>query len=153
MFETFSLSEEDHLLVERARDIFSTPLRHDWHGVSCALLLSNGDIVTSFVLEAENPSLTICAEPIAIGKVLDKLAEHQITTIVAVRDREETPHKVIPPCGRCREFITDYAENAFVIVSPDGSNLAKVKATDLLPFKYCRAPDLKSASSMKGLGI
>ena len=75
---------------------FNAKTKHDWHGVACALRLKSGKVVTSFVLEAENPALTICAEPIAIGKALEQLVDDPIITIVAVREREDTDHKVSP---------------------------------------------------------
>ncbi len=137
----YELNQDDLSLIEIAKAEFSKNLAHDWHGVAAAIRLQSGETVTAFVLEAENPSLTVCAEPMAIGKALDKLVTDPIDCIVAVRKAESTPHKVIPPCGRCREFITDYAPKAWIIVCdpfPDG--LVKVVATDLLPFKYTNTP-------------
>ncbi|MCG8490569.1 MAG: hypothetical protein MI743_03045, partial [Sneathiellales bacterium] len=77
-----------------------------------------------------------------IGKTLEDLATDPIQTIVAVRKNEDTDHKVIPPCGRCREFITDYAPDADIIVfDKDENKLVKVKALEMLPFKYNRSPE------------
>ena len=138
--EKIPLTKQDQNLIESALREFDKPLSHDWHGVVAALRLQSGKIVTGFALEAEVPSLTICAEPIAIGKALADLPDDPITTIVAVRRREDTDHKVIPPCGRCREFITDYAPDADVIIfDMDENALCKVKAFELLPFKYTRS--------------
>ncbi len=136
------LNNDDYDLIKAAHDAFENKsLSKDWHGVAAAIRLQSGEIVTSLVLEAENPSLTICAEPIAIGKALDKIANDPVTGIVAVRKREPSEHKVIPPCGRCREFITDYCPDADVIVHDDKNNtLIKVPAPDLLPFKYKAMP-------------
>ena len=137
-----SLTKNDLNLLEIAKDEFKIQTQHDWHGVAAALRLKSGKIHTGMVLEAENPALTICAEPIVIGKSLADLLNDPIECIVAVRDRETTQHKVIPPCGRCREFITDYAPHADVIIFDDeSSDLKKVKALDLLPFKYKNTPE------------
>lgn len=89
-------------------------------------------------MEAENPSLTVCAEPFAMEKALPYLKDDPIECIVAVRFRETSnPEKVIPPCGRCREFITDYAPDADVIIYDENDEtLWKVAGQDLLPFKY-----------------
>lgn len=137
----YPLDDADFQLIEAANAEFSKLAPKDWHGVAAALRLEGGEIVTSRVLEAENPALTICAEPIAIGKALEAIAVRPVFTIVAVRQREESDHKVIPPCGRCREFITDYAPQANVIVFDETEGrLIKVPALDLLPFKYRSMP-------------
>ncbi|QQG35429.1 MAG: cytidine deaminase [Micavibrio aeruginosavorus] len=135
--KTSPLETADYDLIKAAQSEFLAIRSHNWHGVASALRLKSGAIISGMVLEAENPSLTICAEPITIGKALDHIHSDPIVCIVAVRDREETEHKVIPPCGRCREFITDYAQDAYVIIhSLEENTLIKVLATDLLPFKY-----------------
>jgi cytidine deaminase len=141
MIKKIKIDSADEELIIAAHREFEKKLSKDWHGVAAAIRLASGRIVTSLVLEAENPSLTICAEPIAIGKTLDAIESDPIVTIVAVRNRESTTHKVIPPCGRCREFITDYSEDAHVIIYDDVDGvLYKVKATDLLPYKYKSLP-------------
>lgn len=135
--ETYKIDLEDTKLIEFAHKEFDKKLSKDWHGVSAAIRLKSGRIITGLVLEAENPALTVCAEPIVIGKALDLIVSDPIVAIVAVRNRENTQHKVIPPCGRCREFITDYSTDAYIIVYDDNEqSLRKVKAKDLLPYKY-----------------
>ncbi|NCC22076.1 MAG: hypothetical protein EOM26_06390 [Alphaproteobacteria bacterium] len=85
-----TLEKEDRDLIDAALAEFQKSLPRDWHGVAAALRLRSGKIVTGFVLEAENPALTICAEPIALGKALEDMASDPVTTIVAVRAREKT---------------------------------------------------------------
>lgn len=134
--ETFPLDQNDDDLIKAAHAEFLKVRTHNWHGVASAIRLRSGTIITSMVLEAENPALTICAEPMAIGKALDQIHNDPVTCIVAVRNRELTEHKVIPPCGRCREFITDYAPDAHVIIyAPEQDGLVKVLGRDLLPYK------------------
>jgi cytidine deaminase len=140
MIEKIPLTEEDYALIEAAQKEFDKPRKHDWHGVASAIRLQSGKIITGLVLESQVPALTICAEPITIGKALDDIPKDPIKTIVAVRNREETSHKVIPPCGRCREFITDYVDQDCHVIIYDSQNRAlfKTNAFALLPFKYKR---------------
>lgn len=133
------LNKDDEELITFARREFEREMKHDWHGVSCALRLKSGKVYTGLVLEAEVPALTVCAEPIVIGKALNELEKDLVSCIVATRGRDSTEHKVIPPCGRCREFIADYCQEASVIVFDESEQkLCKVSALDLLPFKYLR---------------
>lgn len=133
------LEKQDFALVEIGLKAFNAKLNHDWHGVVAAARLKSGKVETAFVLECENPILGACAEQSLIEKLLTSLPDDPIETIVAVRQRSKTPHKVIPPCGRCREFITDYAATSNVIIE-DGDEIFKVIATDILPFKYVGMP-------------
>jgi cytidine deaminase len=104
--------------------------------VASALRLSGGSIITSVNLLADVGSLSVCAEPIAIAEAI-RQPDKRIETIVAVYHQAGQEPQVIPPCGRCREAITDYAEGCFVILrQPGDSGLFKVKAGELLPLKY-----------------
>ena len=133
------LSEADHALIEHALAEFDKELQHDWHGVACAIRLQSGRVVSGLVLEATVPSLTVCAELVVLGKAMDEFATDPVKRVVAVRARETSDHKVIPPCGRCREFLTDYCPDASVIVSDQEQHrLVLVSVWDLLPFKYRR---------------
>ena len=64
-----------------------------------------------------------------------------LDTIVAIWQNEYEQHFVLPPCGRCRELISDFNSNAMVIVSVYNhcedsiNNLCKVMVKDLLPLK------------------
>lgn len=137
----FELEQKDYDLIEYAKQEFQKGASPDIHGVAAAIRLKSGKMRSGLVLEAEVPSLTICAEPIVIGSALQEIQTDPITEIVAVRLREPGENKVIPPCGRCREFITDYAPNSLVIIFDKTTNqLFKVAATDLLPFKYEAMP-------------
>jgi cytidine deaminase len=136
------LTKDDFALIEAAKALFDQNMKKDWHGVASAIRLHSGKIETAFVLEAEVSSLTVCAEPIVIGKVLTHLNTDPIDCIVAVRRNESTDHKVIPPCGRCREFITDYDETGearVIVYDAYANDLFKMKACDLLPFKYSKS--------------
>ncbi len=133
----YLLNSDDHDLIKYAIQSFGIELSREWHGVASAVRLRSGRMERGFVLESENPALTVCSEPIVIGKVLEDIDRDPVITIVAVRNRDKTDDKVIPPCGRCREFMTDYAPDANVIVyDKQEQGLRKVSTIDLLPFKY-----------------
>ncbi|MGE7686553.1 hypothetical protein [Peribacillus simplex] len=68
-------------------------------------------------------------EAIAIGKVTSD-GEKGFETIVAVKhpysDNEDSALKVVSLCGMCRELISDYAKDCFVILTVNGKTV-KVK--------------------------
>jgi cytidine deaminase len=135
------LSAEDKSLVTAAVKTAKMPLLH-YSGkhapplVAAALRLNNGEIITSTNLFADVGSLSLCAEPFAIAEAA-KRKDLKIASIVAVYHRPGHEPKVVPPCGRCREIITDYAKDAYVVLrEPAGKKLFRVKSGDLLPLKY-----------------
>jgi cytidine deaminase len=68
----------------------------------------------------------MCAEYGAISAMIAE-GEDRIATIVAVNLK----HGVIPPCGRCRQFMSEFG-NPYVIVQADG-RIRKAKLADLNP--------------------
>ena len=64
-----------------------------------------------------------------------------LAAIVAVRhprpDEPDQTIQVVPPCGLCREVLSDHAPDLEVILADQG-RLVKCRLLDLLPFKYRR---------------
>lgn len=139
--QRFPLTPDDHALIKAAAEKVVKPVLH-FSGnarpapVAAALRLDDGEILTAINLKADVASLSVCAEPMIISEARQRL-DRKIDTIVAVYYIEGQEPRVIPPCGRCRELMTDFGKTGMVIMrEPRGSELFKVHAKDLLPFKY-----------------
>jgi cytidine deaminase len=136
-----SLVPHDKALIAAAIEAAKKPVLQLWREeapalVASALRLDDGRIITSTNLMADVGSLSICAEPIAIAEAV-RHTDRKIESIVAVYHVPGHEPKIVSPCGRCREIITDYAPDALVILRQPGTDETfKVKATDLLPLKY-----------------
>jgi cytidine deaminase len=108
-----------------------------WHTVAAAMRDADGRIWTGLHLGATVGRLSVCAEPIALGRAIQDGAS-RIVTVVAVRHHkpDELPQEitVVTPCGACRELLMDYAPDCMVIVSAT----TKVAAASLLPLPYRR---------------
>lgn len=52
-------------------------------------------------------------------------------------DETDRSTKVVSPCGMCRELISDYAPDCYVLIEMNGE-LVKTKISELLPLKYSR---------------
>ncbi len=87
----------------------------------------------------------LCAEHAAIAAMVTA-AEYRISAIVAVwRDEQERLY-VLPPCGRCREFMRQIdPANLDTIVVLSGQRTALVR--DLLPFNDWPGPEPRGTSS------
>ena len=135
------LSDADRELIEVARGAIARRYRRDWQEVGAALLIRSGQIFTGVNLDAYLGRMAVCAEAVALGRVIADVGDMGIETIVAVRHPPPTEQAraitVVSPCGACRELIWDYDRNARVIVpGQDGPRVVSI--AELLPNKYSR---------------
>ncbi|HNT77393.1 MAG TPA: cytidine deaminase [Anaerolineae bacterium] len=96
-------------------------------GVGAALLAANGKVYTGVCIDTGS-SMGFCAEHAAAGAMVTD-GESRVLKMVAV----DWDGNVIPPCGRCREFISQlHDENGAteVMVQED----VVVTLRDLLPY-------------------
>jgi cytidine deaminase len=112
-----------------------------WHTVAAAVRGRDGRVWTGIHLGANVGRLSICAEPIALGRALLE-GDGTVDTVVAVRHPkpDETNQKmaVVSPCGACRELILDHWPEALVILN-EPSGLVKLSVRELLRSPYPRA--------------
>ncbi len=140
LFGAVPLTAEDHTLVDAARAVLLRHYRPFWHTVGAALRSRDGRIWTGVHLGATVGRLSICAEAIALGRVVMD-GDGTIECAVAVRhpkpDEPIQEIAVVSPCGVCRENLMDYDPAVLVIINtPNG--LQKVPVGILLPFPYQR---------------
>ena len=135
-----NLSDADLALVEAARAVIIRHYRPFWHMVAAAIRSRDGRVWTGLHLGATVGRMQVCAEAVAVGRVILE-GDGTIECAVAVRHPKE--HEalqdiaVVPPCGACREMLTDFDPGAHVIV-PGGPGLVRVPLGYLLPLPYQR---------------
>lgn len=138
--KTSPLTAADHELVKEARRTISRLYKENKHHVSASLRTGDDTIVSAVHIEADIGRVTVCAEAIAIGSAIAQ-GKSDFHTIVAVRqphpDEGKTEQKVVSPCGMCRELISDYSPECFVILEME-RGLVKTKIEELIPLKYTR---------------
>ena len=121
----------DNELVERAKSVIKPrKIRHEFTvgDVGCALVTEKGNVYLGVCMDVAC-GIGFCAEHAAIAAMVTN-GEQKIKKIVAV-----TKDGIIPPCGRCREFMKQiHIGNlkAGIIV---GKNKV-VKLRELLPFSW-----------------
>jgi cytidine deaminase len=125
-----TLEETDFLLIQAAEAVIERNFDDTKynHTVGAAIRADSGKIYLGVNVDGIHGS---CAEFIAIGAALTA-GERVFTSIVAVFGKEK-PHKVLPPCGNCRQMLFDYTPDCMVILKIDGE-YQKIKAIDLLPY-------------------
>lgn len=97
--------------------------------VACALETSKGNTYTGICLDLPC-SIGLCAEQAAIAEMV-KNGETAIKQIVAVFE----DGSILPPCGRCREFISQIHDDNLrtTVVLPELRSLA---LSELLPEQW-----------------
>jgi cytidine deaminase len=134
------LDAADEQLVDAARAVLLKHYRPHWHTVGAALRSRDGRIWTGVHLGATVGRLSVCAEAVALGRAILE-GDGTVECAVAVRHpkAEESVRQlaVVPPCGACREMLTDFDPAADVILSQDGE-LVRIPVRFLLPHPYQR---------------
>ena len=122
------LSKQDLELIEKAREVIRKR-KSKRSSVGAALRTSSGKVFCGVNIEIEcSAPCSICAEYAAIGTMVSE-GENEIQTIVAVSSNRD--YSVLPPCGKCRQFISEFG-NPYVIVEV-GGKLKKAKLSELYP--------------------
>ena len=125
------LQEEDLVLIEAARDAIRRNYDgiNENHTVGAALRCSDGRIFTGENIYSIHGA---CAEVIALGAAVTA-GERNFSTIVAVRG--ENGEEILPPCGNCRQMLSEYAPECMVILNMENGP-GKIMIRDLLPYAY-----------------
>jgi cytidine deaminase len=108
--------------------------------VAAAVRGADGRVWTGLHLGATVGRMSVCAEPVALGRALLE-GSGGIAAAVAVRHpkagEEDQSIAVVSPCGACRELFLDHAPDAWVIV-PGAAGPVKLPARALLALPYRR---------------
>jgi cytidine deaminase len=120
-------------LIARAESVVNHRRAGDaeYGQVGSALRTISGVVHVGVCIDTPS-SLGFCAEHAAIAAMITA-GESQIETIVAVWKDEHGATTILPPCGRCREFIRQIDPHNLetdVLIKRDKT----VKLKDLLPY-------------------
>ena len=117
--------------------------------VGAAVGTASGAIYAGIHFETSTGFANVCGEIAAICCMV-AAGHRDLATVAAVWRDPDGKHYLLPPCGRCREVISDFNPDAWVIITTapdhwDASAIqqpAKVRVAELLPLKshQLRAP-------------
>jgi cytidine deaminase len=136
MYTKTKLSEEDLELIEKAKETSDRLRIEEIHEVAAALRTKDKEIFTGIHIEANVGFADVCGEIAAICHAVAH-GRRDYEAIVALTAIGERGYRILPPCGRCREVISDFSEDIWVILGTLEEPF-KVKVSDLLPMKYKR---------------
>ena len=109
--------------------------------VGAALLLEDAATVTGCNVENSSYGLSICAERSAVFRAVGERGPSLRIAAVAVANLNHAPS---PPCGACRQVLSEFAVGDTVVIFPGegGLALAAVAFRELLPHAFRLADPL-----------
>ena len=128
-----NLSDEDYDLIDHAKKTADRLHVDDLHEVAASLRTSSARVFSGIHIEANEGFADVCGEVAAICSMVSA-GEREIDTIVAIHSDGIGNYRLLSPCGRCRELISDFNLQANVIVG-SLEQPRKVPISELLPMK------------------
>ena len=140
--EYTELSKQDTEVLRHATEASNRLYLRGVQEVGAAVRTATGQIFSGIHFETSTGFADVCGEITAICGMVSA-GHRDLETIAAVWRDSNGEYYLLPPCGRCREVISDFNPDAWVIVTTmqDHWEVAaidrpgKVKVADLLPLK------------------
>jgi cytidine deaminase len=112
--------------AERAKKKAYTP--YSKFKVGAAVLCADGKIFTGCNIENASFGLTVCAERVAIFKAISE-GSTKFEAIAVIGDTD----KPCSPCGACRQVMSEFCEDAPLIMANSKGDVKIKKVKELLP--------------------
>ena len=104
--------------------------------VGAALLTADGKIYTGANIEISAHTPTMCAERVAFARAVHE-GQREFTAIAVVGGpREEKISFFCPPCGVCRQVMSEFCKEDFTIILYDGKEPKVMTLDELLPCRF-----------------
>ena len=106
--------------------------------VGAALECADGTVYTGCNIENASYTPTICAERVAIFKAVSD-GKRDFKRIAVCGGNEGVVADIFPPCGVCRQVMSEFCTSAFEILmirSEDPLGFETVTLDGLLPFRF-----------------
>lgn len=126
----------DFDLIEKAKEAMKNSYSpYSDFKVGAALLCKNGKVFLGANIENSSFSATNCAERTAFFEAVSK-GETDFIKIAVVGGKKGEINCFCPPCGVCRQVMTEFCEKDFEILLYDGKNIKKYTLNEILPLGF-----------------
>jgi cytidine deaminase len=108
--------------------------------VGAALLFADGSVVTGANVENASYGLSLCAETVAVGKVLSEGTRGGLVALAVTGGAPGAAGAgtTVTPCGRCRQVLNEVAQlgGTDPVVWCDGAQPLEMTLSQLLPHAF-----------------
>ncbi len=119
-------------LALKARENAYVP--YSGYKVGAALKVKSGKVYTGCNIENASFSPTVCAERTAIFKAISE-GEREFEAIAVVGGKDEITD-FAPPCGVCRQVMSEFCSPEFKIILYNGKEERIFKLKEILPLAF-----------------
>lgn len=129
--------EIENKMFELAKELIRKRYPSGWGGAA-VIHTAKDSYFTSVPIETANSSAVLCIE---VGAMCEahKYNEKVTHCLCVVRDDENSPFKVLSPCGICQERLRFWGEDVEVGVTTETGELLFVKLKELQPYHWTKA--------------
>ncbi len=132
----YKKDEMAEALFSRATEFIKKRYPKGWGGAA-VLRTEKDNYLISVAIEVSNEGASLCIETGAICEA-HKLNEAVTHSMCVVRDSEDSPFKILTPCGICQERLM-FWKDVSVGVSTTDFSLKMLPLCELQPFHWSRA--------------
>lgn len=104
--------------------------------VGAALLCSDGKVYTGANIEVSSHSPTMCAERVAFARAVHEGRRDFVAIAVVGGPRGQDVDFLCPPCGVCRQVMSEFCEGDFKIILTDGKHHRVLTLDEILPYRF-----------------
>ena len=124
-------------LYQEAAELLKSRYPRGWGGAA-AVYTDKGQIFTSVALETANGGAQLCIETGALCEA-HKYNAKVTHCICLTRDDENSPLKILSPCGICQERLRYWGEDVMVGVTAQTDEIMFVSLKTLQPYHWTGA--------------
>ena len=103
--------------------------------VGAALLAASGHVYTGCNIENASFGVTNCAERTALFKAVSE-GERAFCAIAVVGGSAGEVTKLCPPCGVCRQALSEFCSGELLVLLSDGEQICRYTLGELLPASF-----------------
>ena len=125
-------------IAERASNMAYCPYSN--FCVGAALLTKDGTIYSGCNIENDGIQ-SICAERVAFAKAISETGENSkpenyVTIMVVAHKKDSEILLESLPCGYCRQFMSEFVNSDFKILTYKNEEIVEYKISELLPYNF-----------------
>ncbi len=124
-------------MYDRATEFIKKRYPKDWGGAA-VIHTKEGSFFTSVAIDSANSSVLLCIETGAICEA-HKYNEEVTHCLCVVRNDENSPFKVLSPCGVCQERLRYWGGDVKVGVTTEDGSLKFTALKKLQPYHWTNA--------------
>ena len=104
--------------------------------VGAALLTADGRVYLGANIENSSFTPTVCAERVAFFKAIYEGERRFVAIAIAGGEVGKAPKVDFPPCGVCRQVMSEFCGGDFRIIWGNGDTVIDTTLSEILPYGF-----------------